>query len=465
VEERQYALDEQERGARAERGRAAAARLASAGVTAVAVTWVDNSGITRVKTVPVTRLERVAGWGVGMSPVFDTFLLDDAITTARFTTGPVGDLRLMPDLTRLTPLAGQPGWAWAPADRYTQRGEPHAQCARTFARRATDRLAAGGLSARVGIELEWVVDAGTGDDLVPVTTGPAYGMTRLVDVSDYARDLLAAMSAQGLDVDQFHPEYAPSQFELAVAATSPVAAADTSVLARQTIRAVSRRHGLRVSFAPAVEVGGVGNGGHVHVSILEGKRNLFTGGPGLFGLTPGAEAFTAGILAELRALLAVGAPCVASYGRLVPHQFAGAFACWGLENREAALRLVSGVSGSQSWAANLEVKCFDLTANPYLLIGSVLSAGLAGMRSGGTLPPPVEVDPADVPVGDWRERGIAPLPDNLGEAVEAFAASGVLREAFGEAHHDTFATVRRAEIEHYAGATPQEIVAAIRWRH
>ena len=101
----------------------------------VALCWVDNAGITRVKTIPLGRLERVAGWGVGMSPVFDVFLVNDAITTSPHIGGPGGDLRLVPDLDRLAVLAGQPGWAWAPVSRYTQEGRVYAGCQRSFARR------------------------------------------------------------------------------------------------------------------------------------------------------------------------------------------------------------------------------------------------------------------------------------------------------------------------------------------
>lgn len=85
---------------------------------------------------------------------------------------------------------------------------------------------------------------------MPAATGPAYGATRQVELSDYTADLLAACAAQGVDVDQIHPEYAPGQFEISVGALDPVAAADRSVLVRQTIRALARRHGLRVSFSP-----------------------------------------------------------------------------------------------------------------------------------------------------------------------------------------------------------------------
>src|SRR5690349_12605044 len=71
--------------------------LAAEGVVAVAVSYVDNSGIARAKAFPVTRLEHAATRGIGMSPVFDVFMFDDAITASPASTGPVGDLRLIPD--------------------------------------------------------------------------------------------------------------------------------------------------------------------------------------------------------------------------------------------------------------------------------------------------------------------------------------------------------------------------------
>src|SRR5919205_4382021 len=118
-----------------QRAQQLATELADRGVAVVALTYVDNAGITRTKTVPVGRLVDAVTAGVGMSPVFDVFLVDDSITTSAHIGGPVGDLRLHPDLDRLTLLAAQPGWAWAPVDRWTQEGEPYVACQRTFARR------------------------------------------------------------------------------------------------------------------------------------------------------------------------------------------------------------------------------------------------------------------------------------------------------------------------------------------
>jgi glutamine synthetase len=450
--------------------------LASAGVAGVALPWVDTSGITRMKSVPLAKLPSAAQWGVGMSPVFDGFLVDDSIVAGTYAGSPTGDLRLHPDLSGLTVLAGQPGWAWAPVDRYTQDGTPHVQCSRSLLRRLAGELADEGLSVRAAFEIEWVIgeadlpEGADPDAFVPAISGPAYSTTRHIEVSDYARDLLEALDHQGVAVDQFHPEYAAAQLEVSVAASDPVTAADTALLVRNTITAVSMAHGLRVSFSPKVTADGVGNGGHVHLSLWrrsdEGREeNLMSGGSGTFGLTEDGEAFIAGLLRHLPGLLAVGAPSVASYLRLVPSHWAGAFAAWGLENREAALRFVSGPSGHRQAAANVEVKCVDLAANPYLLMAGLLAAGRAGLHADATLPDPVGIDPASLTDEGRREVGIAPLPASLEEAVRAFERDEVLTAAYGTELATTIAEVRRGEIALFDGMSPEGITKAVRWRY
>jgi glutamine synthetase len=451
-------MDQQERARRASAARQATGDLAARDVSGVAVTWVDTSGVTRVKAVPLARLEHAAAWGIGMSPVFDAFLLDDSIVTGRYAGGPVGDLRLHPDLARLAVLTASPGWAWAPADRYDQEGEPHPLDARGLAAREVARLSASGVSVKAAFEVEWAVSVGDGDDFTPACAGPAYGMTRLTERAGYLRDVVEALSAAGVAVEQIHPEYAAGQYEVSVAPEDPVGAADTFVLVRETIRAVSQNHGLRATFSPKVLADGVGNGAHVHLSLWRDGDNLMAGGEGRFGLTRDGEGFAAGILSRLPGLLAVGAPSVASYLRLVPSHWAGAYACWGLENREAALRFVTGAAGSRSQAANLEVKCFDAAANPYLVVAALLAAGAAGLAEDGTLPEPVDVDPASL-------EGVPPLPSSLGEAVEAFETDAALKEALGEGLIDTITVVRRGEIALFEGMAPEEIAARTRWKH
>ncbi|MFE9254844.1 glutamine synthetase [Streptomyces sp. NPDC006879] len=437
--------------------------MAAEGVHALALTVVDNAGITRVKAVPVSRLPQVLARGAGLSPVFDVYLVDDSTTESPYVGGPDGDLRLFPDLDRLTVLAGQPGWAWAPADRYDQQGAPAPCCQRLFARRMVDRAATrDGLELLMGLETEWTVVTGADE---PGTApryagpGPAYGMARVSELSDYLVQVLTALRDQGVEVLQIHPEYSPGQFEVSVAPSDPVGAADLAVLVRETIRAVSVRHGLTALFGPVVHAGDVGNGAHLHLSLWRAGVNLCRGGPGPAGMTEECEAFLAGVLRELPALLALGAPTPASYLRLEPSRWAGVFTCWGVENREAAVRFVPGPADDPV-AANAEVKPFDAAANPYLVTGSVIAAGLAGMADGLKLPLPVAGDPVRA-----ADAGSLRLPASLAQSLEAFRNSAVLREALGDPLFEAVAAVRAGEVELFAGADPQEIADATRGRY
>ena len=447
------------------RARALEVALAEDRVDGVALSYVDNAGVTRVKAVPVAELPHAAAWGVGMLPVFDVFCVDDSITSGRIAGGPGGDLRLHPDLDRLVRLAAQRGWAWAPVDRYTQDGEEHPGCQRSFARQVAAEAADDGLDIRMGFEVEWVVGADAGEEFSAACRGPAYGMTRMVELSDYCHDLLTALAAESVDVLQLHPEYAAGQFELSTAPLDPVAAADQVLLVRETVRAVSRRHGMEASFAPAVVAGSVGNGQHLHLSLRHGGVNLLDGGYGRYGLTGEGESFLAGILEAMPALTAILAPSVASHVRLVPSHWAGVFRCWGRENREAALRLVTGSVGERHVAANAEVKCVDGSANPYLVVGALLTVGLASLDKGLTLPDEVGGDPAAVDPAELERLGVERLPQTVEESLTHLDDSDPLKQGMGEYLYDAFTAVRRAEVALFADATPEQVVAATRWRY
>jgi glutamine synthetase len=458
-------MDQLQASERAVRARELTESLRAREVRAVAITFVDNAGLTRVKGVPVGRLEHALTAGIGMSPVFEVFLVNDHITTSSEIGGPDGDLRLYPDPASVVPLAAQPGWAWAPVDRYTQEGQVYPACQRSFARRMVDAAAAQGLELRVAFELEWVVGHDQGGAFVPGCLGPAYGMTRLTELSDYTRDLLETFERQGVGVEQLHPEYADGQLELSVEAREPVAAADLSVLSRLTIRGVSQRHGMQASFAPSVVAGSVGNGCHLHLSLWRQGRNLFAAGPGPHGMTEAGESFLAGVLEALPALCAIGAPSVTSYLRLVPSHWAGPFRCWARENREAAVRFITGMVGYRERAANAEIKCFDASANPYLVVGAVIACGLDGLRRGLRLPAEVSGDPAERSEEERRRLGVERLPDSLPRALDHLGRSAVLREAMGSALFESFGAVRRAELALFEGQDPERVVTATRWRY
>ncbi len=461
---REMAVDIAEREARRVHADGLVDGLQSSGVSGVITTFVDNSGIVRVKTSPVQQLPHMTAWGVGFASVFDRVRFDDAIAVSGTGAEPIGDARLLPDLDRLVALAAQPGWAWAPADRYQQDGTPHPQDSRLLLRGMMDALHADGIMMKCAFEIEWVLSDANREGFAPAAHGAAYGMSRLMAASDYCRDLLAALRAQDIEVEQLHPEYGASQFEISVAARSPVDAADDSVVVRSTIRAIGEKHGFRTSFSPKVDIAGVGNGGHCHFSLWRGGTNLMTGGTAAAGMTPEAEGFVGGILGRLPALAAIGCPSVASYLRLVPSNWSGDYACWGIENREAAIRVVPGSADNTAWAANVEVKCFDLFANPYLLLAALIAAGRDGMATAAKLPPPTSVDPAAMSDEALASAGISRLPTSLGESLSAFLADEALTAAFGGDLVASLKAVRESEIALFADSSPEEIAAANLWR-
>jgi glutamine synthetase len=448
-----------------ERAERMAEDLGGRGVHGVVMSWIDTCGVNRIKTVPVSRLASAARWGVGMSPVFDLFLADDSIVGGELQGGPDGDLRLVPDLDQAVALAGQPGWAWAPVDRMTQDGTLHPGCSRSLLRRLVTAAEAQGLTFKASIEIEFAL--GRGDvpwpAFEPACLGSAYGMTRLVEQADFCAEALEALAAQGVAVEQIHPEYAAGQYEVSVGVLDPVGAADRSVLVRQTLRAVAQRHGLRISFSPSVVAGGVGNGGHLHVSAWRDGANLHSTGEGRYGMTAEGEAFVAGVLDALPALAAITTPSPASYLRLQPSHWAGVYACWGHETRESALRVVTGMVGNRERAANLEVKCADLAANPYLLIAGVLAAGLDGAARSLTLPEEITGDPAALDPAEAEKRGVQRLPTSLADAIEAFARSPLPPAAYGDLVVDAVLAVRRGEAARCEGLDAAAVAEAYRW--
>jgi glutamine synthetase len=163
-------------------------------------------------------------------------------------------------------------------------------------------------------------------------------------------------------------------------------------------------------------------------------------------ISPEARAFVAGILEHLPALMALTTPSTNSFKRIRPHFWSGAFTCWGYGNREAAIR-VPPAAAYGGPISNVELKTVDPTCNPYLALGAVIAVGLDGLERKLDPGDPVQVDPADLPEAELKQRSIRPLPSNLGEAIQALDGDAVLRAALGPELFTSFIAVRRAEWE------------------
>jgi glutamine synthetase len=335
-------------------------------------------------------------------------------------------------------------------------------CQRSALKRAIERAQSGGLRFKMSFEVEFTL---FDEAEQPLHSGPGYSPSAFLPAQELVVDLLDALTAQGIAVEQVHPEYSAGQYEISVAAGSPLEAADRHVLLRLTIRRIAHRHGLKASFSPVAIPGVVGNGCHLHVSVWRGEDNLMSGGEGPEGLTDIGEHAVAGILHHLPGMAGFLAPSVASWDRLQPSHWAGAYTCWGVENREAALRMIKGMTGTRASAANVEIKAIDGTANPYIAATLAVSSALDGVRNTMRLPQAVSADPEGLDEDERDAQGIERLPSNLAEAVARMEKADFPRAALGDALYDAFLAVRKLELESYGDADIETRANLLRWKY
>ena len=171
------------------------------------------------------------------------------------------------------------------------------------------------------------------------------------------------------------------------------------------------------------------------------------------GLSQPGYHFIGGLLAHLPALVALTCASVNSYRRLAPQTWSSVYTCYGLDNREAAIRICSPLRGDPDSSVNLELKPSDSSANPYLALGAFIYAGLDGIR--GKLDPgePMNVDPATLSEAERADVGAHRLPASLPAALDALEADTLLMDALGPLRATAYLAVKRSEAAHFAQST------------
>jgi len=424
--------------------------------------YADHGGIIRGKSVSVDRLPERMASGIGHTVAMMAMsMLDDLQPVDGL--GPVGEVRMVPDPDTFVSLPYAPGAGAMLADLVRPGGEPWEACARTFLKQAIAALAAEGYGLAAAFEPEFTLGRreaspdGAPDRLVPVDDSLCYSATGFHLAHDYTMELFAALQAQDLRVEHYYPELGHGQQEISIGHAPALRAADNHVLYRETVRAVAFRRGLWASLAPKPIPHQAGNGTHLHGSLTDlnpdgspGSRNLFHDAGDRFGLSEPGYHFIGGLLAHLPALTALTCASVNSYRRLVPQSWSSAFTIYGMDNREAAVRICSPLHGDAASSVNLELKPSDSSANPYLALGGFICAGLDGIRSKLDPGEAVNVDPATLTEADRNARGIRRLPRSLDEALAALAADDLLMEALGPLRRSAYLAVKRSEVAAFA---------------
>lgn len=416
-------------------------RLAAQGVHTLLAQFTDLHGVAKGKLVPIAHLETLLRDGAGFSG-------PSIAGTGLPRTGPRSEYYGRGDASTACALPWMPGVARIVCDGHVA-GEPFDACPRQVLRRQVARLAERGWRLQTGIEPEFFllkrIESGiAAADPLDRLDKPSYDLKSLPRQQAFIDELVAALQACGLDIFQVDHEDAHGQYEINFLHGDALTSADRLMLFKLAAQAIAERHGSVFSMMPKPFGNQPGSGMHFHVSLWDERsgRCLFDDDS-----TTTLRHFIGGVLAHAAALCAVAAPTVNSYKRLVVGEslsgtsWAPAYVAHGPNNRTALVRTLAG---------RFEWRLPDASANPYLATAALIAAGLDGITRELDPGPAVSDDLFELPLAEIRRRGIALLPQSLGEAVDAFEADTVIRAALGETLATQFASLQREEWIAYA---------------
>lgn len=425
-------------------------RADAAGVKLVRFLYIDTDNVIRGKAASIERLaDRLEG-GIGLTVAMQAMTMLDHLAVVD-EMGPVGEVRMVPDPATFVLAPYTPKTGVVLVDLMTLDGELYEAYGRSFLKRMVERAAARDLEIVAALEPEWSLAHRDGDTFTPLDESNCFATYGMQTAAPVIMDIVEALGAQGIEVEQYYPELGWGQQELPISHAPALAAADRHIHYRETVRAVALNHGLYASFAPKPWSDQAGNGCHIHFSAWNRDRtiNRFYDANRPYGLSTLATQFMAGVLGHLPALVALTCASVNSYRRLRPQMWSSAYRVWGPDNREAALRVASPLRGHVAESTNVELKASDSSSNPYIALGGLIAAGLDGIERGLELPEPAMADPHTLTDAERRAIGADRLPSSLAEALENLNRDRVLTEAMGKLL-PAYNAVKTLDVEEFA---------------
>ncbi len=331
---------------------------------------------------------------------------------------------------------------------------------RQVLRRVVDKAADAGYNFNVGPELEYYYFK---DAEAPTTLdrGGYFDLTSLDYASDLRRDTVLALEKMGIPIEYSHHENGPSQHEIDLRYTDALSMADAVMTYKLVVKEIAIEHGVHASFMPKPLVNEPGSGMHVHQSLVNAEgENLFydENDPLGYNLSDLAKHYIAGILKYAPEFCLITNQYVNSYKRLMGERSIPSCLAWARTNRSTLLR-VPGYRPHRADACRIELRSPDPAANPYLAFAVMLAAGLAGIEEGLTPDDPIEDrNLFDFSPSALQDAGLPTLPMNLGEAVDLFEKSDLMREVLGEHIHSYLVQTKRAEwMEYLSHVSPWEL--------
>jgi len=283
---------------------------------------------------------------------------------------------------------------------------------------------------------------------VPVDQSGYFDHTPQSLGSDFRRRAITMLEQMGISVEYSHHEGAPGQQEIDLRYADALSTADNLMTFRVVVKEVALSQGIHASFMPKPFTEHAGSGMHTHMSLFEGDTNAFYDASAEHHLSKIGRYFIAGLLRHAAEITAVTNQWTNSYKRLAGGGEAPSYICWGRNNRSALVRVPMYQPGKEM-ATRCELRCPDPSCNPYLTFAAMLHAGLDGIEHGYDIPEPMETNLYDLTPEERDERGIEQLPETLGEAIEVFAGSELMRKALGDHIFERYVELKREEWDEY----------------
>ncbi|MBI5716188.1 MAG: glutamine synthetase [Burkholderiales bacterium] len=326
-------------------------------------------------------------------------------------------------------------------------GSPFPVCPRQTLKRVLKRAEKLGFAPMCGVEFEWFNFAETpqswaakrGVGPEPITPGMfGYSLLRMADQRGFFNALMDDMAAFGVPIEGLHTETGPGVYEVAIAFSSALEAADRAILFKTGAKEIGKKYGVMPSFMAKWSAQYPGCSGHIHQSLTddrEGKTNLFYDAKSPRSMSKLFESYLAGQVACLMEFAPMFWPTINSYKRLVDGFWAPVKPTWGLDNRTASFRVIAGSPKS----TRLETRCPGADINPYLAMAAVVAAGLHGVEKGLKLTAP--------PITGTNQGAehIPRAPRSLLETTRSFRASAIARDWLGDTFVEHFAATREWE--------------------
>ncbi len=242
------------------------------------------------------------------------------------------------------------------------------------------------------------------------------------------RDIVLELEEMGFEIEASHHEVAPGQHEIDFKYADAITACDQIQTFKLVVKTIARKHGLHATFMAKPLFGVNGSGMHCNLSLFNEGVNAFHDKKGELEMSDTARQFIAGIIEHAPAFTAVTNPTVNSYKRLVPGYEAPCYVAWSARNRSPLVR----IPASRGLSTRVEVRSVDPTANPYLAMAVLLSAGLDGIKNNKQAPAPIDRNIYVMNAAERAEEGIKDLPATLYQALQELQGDQVIVDALGE---------------------------------